>query len=182
MIRTEKQRLRIEMRAILRALSSSSQALASTKIRERLAGWSVWQKASSVCAFCALPGEPDVLTSWPEKKSLSLPRVAGDDLSMRRVLSLHALVPGRFGILEPAEDAPEPPDGWDLFLVPGVAFDRNGARLGRGGGYYDRFLSRHNDVFRAGVCFDEQLVPSVPCAVHDLHLHALITPSAILSF
>lgn len=182
MIRAEKQRLRNELRAILSALPPASRASDSAKIRARLAAWPVWQNASSACAFCALSGEPDLLTPWPQEISLSLPRVEGRDLSMRRVSSPQELATGRFGILEPPAAAPEPPGGWDIILVPGVAFDRKGGRLGRGAGYYDRFLSRHNDALQVGVCFDGQLVPEVPCEPHDLRLDALITPSELLVF
>ena len=101
---------------------------------------------------------------------------------MRRVASPDELAPGKFGVLEPASDAPESPGNWDLILVPGMAFDRRGGRLGRGRGYYDRFLSIHRDILRVGICFDEQLVSSVPSEDHDIRMHALITPSAILSF
>ena len=182
MIRREKQRLRKKMRAILKDLPPGSRISASAKLRSRLSSWPVWQAAAAVCAFCALPGEPELLAPWPEEKSVLLPLVAGDSLSMRQVESLHELSPGSFGILEPPADAPAPPGGWDLILIPGLAFDRNGGRLGRGRGYYDRFLSLHHGILRVGVCFDEQLVPSVPCEAHDLRLHALITPSETLTF
>ena len=182
MIRPEKQRLREEMRAILRILPLSSQSSASAKIRSILATWPVWQMASSACAFCALPGEPSLLNPWPKNKRISLPLVEGDNLSMRRVDSPDELSPGKFGILEPSSDAPKSSGNWDLILVPGMAFDRSGGRLGRGRGYYDRFLGLHSHILRVGICFDEQLVPTVPSEDHDIRLHALITPSAFLSF
>ena len=101
---------------------------------------------------------------------------------MRHVASRLELSPGRFGILEPSAEAPVPSGGWNIIIVPGVAFDRNGGRLGRGRGYYDRFLAQHREVFRAGVCFDEQVIASVPCESHDLRMDALVTPSEILVF
>jgi len=182
MIRLEKQRLRTEIRAMLIGLSSAAQSSASAKIRALLDSWPVWKMASTICAFCALSGEPDILAPWPKGKSVSLPLVAGDDISMRRVASQHELSPGSFGILEPSSSAPASPGDWDLIFVPGLAFDRNGGRLGRGRGYYDRFLALHPNTLRVGVCFDEQLRPSVPSEPHDLPMHALITPSALLTF
>ena len=136
-----------------------------------------WQAARSACVFSALPGDPKILTPWPEGKVLLFPRVEGDDLSMRVAGSPCELMRGTFGILSPAADAPERP--WDIVLVPGIAFDRAGGRLGRGRGFYDRFLARHSDATRVGICFDEQLVANVPREAHDLYLHAVITPSGI---
>ena len=182
MIQLEKQRLRDEAGEILRGLPVSAQGSASATSRALLESWPVWQTASSVCAFCALFGEPDLLTPWPEKKAVALPRVEGGELSMRCTSSANELSRGRFGILEPSAAALESPGGWDLILVPGLAFDRNGGRLGRGRGYYDRFLSRHHEAFRVGVCFDEQIVDAVPCEAHDLRMHALLTPSTIMAF
>ena len=182
MIRIEKQRLRTEIRAILQKLPAALQSSASATIRIRLASWPVWQQAASICAFCALPGEPDLLSPWPWEKSISLPRVEGDCLSLRQVSAPHELTQGSFGIMEPSEDAPISSGGWDFILVPGLAFDRKGGRLGRGRGYYDRFLSLHANTPRIGVCFDEQLVPAVPREPHDLCVHSLITPSAIFHF
>ena len=70
-------------------------------------------------------------------------------------------------------------DRFDLILVPGLAFDKSGARLGRGRGFYDRFLAGITG-FRVGVCFDWQLVESVPVEAHDIRMDAVVTPSQII--
>jgi 5-formyltetrahydrofolate cyclo-ligase len=69
----------------------------------------------------------------------------------------------------------------DAVIVPGVAFDPQGRRLGYGGGFYDRLLPRlRDDCLRVGVAYDEQLVDELPVAEHDAHVHAVVTPSRVL--
>ncbi len=142
--------------------------------------WPVWEKARTVCAFCALPGEPDVLDPWPVDKRIALPSMEGDELVVRWVSSREELVAGRFGVLEPGPDSPPAGLDFDLILVPGMAFDRGGGRLGRGRGYYDRFLSRASGVV-AGVCFDDQLIGKVPLEPHDVRVNVIFTPSEMIS-
>ena len=84
--------------------------------------------------------------------------------------------PGSFGILEPTGPSDVALESIDLALVPGVAFDRNGGRLGHGKAYYDRFLAQSalQHLKRVGVCFDFQVVPSVPTEKHDVLMQRLI--------
>ncbi len=182
MIRLEKQRLRDEMRGILRTLLPSDRESLSARIVAALRAWPLWQSAASLSAFAALPGEPDILSPWPDGKLLSLPRVEAGSIAMHLVRSPYELDPGKFGILEPSIQAPASEGPWDLILVPGLAFDRCGGRLGRGRGYYDRFLAQHPETVRVGICFDEQVVQELPLEPHDLRLNALVTPSGILHF
>lgn len=150
----------------------------SASLAERLRGWTFWQSASCVCVFSALADEPDVLASWPEGKRIAMPRVEGDELKFHWVASRAELRPGQFGILEPAAEAPDAGREFDLILVPGMAFDFRGGRLGRGRGFYDRFLSNARGP-RAGVCFEDQIVDDVPSEAHDLRMDFVVTPSAI---
>jgi 5-formyltetrahydrofolate cyclo-ligase len=86
------------------------------------------------------------------------------------------LVPGAFGIPEPAADAPVAPvQSIDAFVVPGLAFDAGGARIGWGRGYYDRSLAAAPERLRIGYCFECQLVPEVPLEPSDLPMHAIVT-------
>ena len=86
------------------------------------------------------------------------------------------LRPGAFGIPEPAADAPVAPvQSIDAFVVPGLAFDAGGARIGWGRGYYDRSLAAVPGRLRIGYCFECQLVPEVPLEPSDLPMHAIVT-------
>ena len=80
---------------------------------------------------------------------------------------------GDFNILEPQNE--EYTGDYDLIVVPGVAFDRNGNRIGRGKGYYDRFLCKHLDVKRIGICFDFQLVDEVPTEDNDIRMDEVVS-------
>jgi 5-formyltetrahydrofolate cyclo-ligase len=174
MMKAQKDSLRKKMRAPARPRSSAL----SAGLAERLRGWTSWQQSSCVCVFSALAGEPDVLASWPEGKRIALPRVQGEQLQFHWVASPAELEAGSFGILEPAAGAPAAGNAFDLLLVPGLAFDRQGGRLGRGKGFYDRFLAGARGI-RVGVCFEDQIVGEVPMDPHDLRMDFVVTPSAI---
>ena len=150
----------------------------SLQLANQLSNWPLWQASVAIAAFSALPGEPDALDQWPHDKRVALPRVSGAELKFHWVARREELQPGRFRILEPAEETPEAGNDFDLILVPGLAFDLRGGRLGRGKGFYDRFLaSVHGPL--AGVCFEDQIVCEVPTEPHDLRMDFVVTPSAI---
>ncbi len=98
-------------------------------------------------------------------------------MEFRQIRSLGELVPGAWGIGVPPAEAPLAPPP-DVILVPGVAFDEWGGRLGRGGGFYDATLTSLPGL-RLGVAFDIQLVERVPLAAHDERIHALVTESGV---
>ncbi len=88
-------------------------------------------------------------------------------------------MPGGFGLLEPARaDRASLPDEVDVVLVPGLAFDRTGGRLGQGRGYYDRALAEVS-AMRMGICLAPGLIEHVPMQPHDLRMHQVVTPDAV---
>ena len=97
-------------------------------------------------------------------------------LAFRQVRSLaQDLQKGVYGIMEPKPACPKRILGrMDLIVVPGVAFDKTGNRLGRGGGYYDKALRRAKKVYKIGLCFREQLVKKVPMTEHDVRMDRVI--------
>lgn len=116
-------------------------------------------------------------------KRVAYPRVAAVGLEFVEVSDLGDLRHGRFGILEPAGASLFPLEAIDLMVIPGVAYDLEGFRLGYGKGCYDRFL-HGSDVKprRAGFCYELQLTASLPVENHDIAMHLLITESRILRF
>ena len=180
MIFGEKQSLRVEARRFLARLDAGLKQSASRKILDQLEGWEPWRAARTVCAFSALSCEPDLLTPWPVGKKIILPRVSGPKLNLHFVEHARELVAGSFGIFEPPEHARLAQAKADLILVPGLAFDRSGMRLGRGGGYYDRFLVGFEGL-RVGICFQEVVFDRIPFEPHDAMVDFLATPEGIIS-
>ena len=133
-------------------------------------------KAENVMLYSALPDEVQTqafLEKWHLKKRIILPTVVGDDIIPVEYGKDTAFAVGDFNIMEPQN---EPYKGdFDLIVVPGVAFDRHGNRLGRGRGYYDRFLCQHLNVKRIGICFDFQLVDEVPAEAFDIRMEEVIS-------
>jgi 5-formyltetrahydrofolate cyclo-ligase len=157
----------------------------SGALRRRLAGLEVWRVARTVMAFASRPDEPDLdpllCAAIAEGKTVALPR-------FRPATGLYEaaavrdweqdLVRGEFGIREPRAGAEAVPlNQLDLVLVPGLAFDPTGARLGRGKGFYDRLLA---DVsgHRCGVLFEWQRVEAVPLESHDRLMNSILTPAS----
>jgi 5-formyltetrahydrofolate cyclo-ligase len=180
MIAEQKQSLRVEARRFLARVDANDQRLRSEKLLLEIGRWKAWAAARSICAFSALPAEPDILNPWPVGKKIILPRVVGSTMALHFVKCIDELVPGSFGILEPPAHLPESEPRADLILVPGLAFDRSGARLGRGGGYYDRLLTKFHGV-RVGVCFEEVVFGALPVEDHDVRMDFLVTPSGVIA-
>jgi 5-formyltetrahydrofolate cyclo-ligase len=150
----------------------------SEAIRERLVGLECWRAARMVLLYAALPDEPDTFILPRGDKCFCYPRYHADrGYEAARVDDVGKLAPGKFGVLEPVTEAAEvPPEGVDLIVVPGVAFDKECYRLGRGRGFYDQWLLALPGM-KIGVGFDHQLLDLVPREPHDVQLDGLIVPS-----
>lgn len=131
--------------------------------------------ARRVLLYHPLPDEVDttaLIARLQATHDIILPVVVGDDLVLRQYDG--RLVEGTFGILEPTGPLLDDPSGIDLAIIPGMAFDTAGNRLGRGKGYYDRLLPRL-DCTKVGICFPFQLRDAVPHEAHDIPMDAVAT-------
>jgi 5-formyltetrahydrofolate cyclo-ligase len=169
-----------ELRALIKALKkqhTKEQLLEqSEQILAKLEQHPDFVKAERVMLYSALPDEVQTqsfLEKWHLRKTIILPTVVGDDIIPVEYGADTGFAVGDFNILEPQNEPYT--GGFDLIVVPGVAFDRNGNRLGRGKGYYDRFLCHHLDVKRIGICFDFQLVEEVPTEPLDIKMDEVIS-------
>jgi 5-formyltetrahydrofolate cyclo-ligase len=144
-----------------------------------------WRRSVIVAIFAPMEMEPDVELLWKyaEGKTVCYPTIRMGGLDFMSVGGPDSVTIGQFGIREPIFDQSRviPPDTFDLVLVPGSAFTANGDRLGRGGGFYDRLLSSPGfRAFKVGVCFDRQVLDSLPLEAHDQRVHRVVTESGWL--
>jgi 5-formyltetrahydrofolate cyclo-ligase len=165
----------------------------STATLKNLQGLEIYRRAKAVGCYIPLPDEVDVAPlfhppapagSGAERtleKVFYIPAFDGTAGIYRMAKYTPELKKGKFGIPEPQHPVWAGPDELDLILVPGVAFDRAGNRLGRGGGFYDRLLPQYR-AKRAGICFDVQCLEEIPAEPHDCRMDLLVTESAILKF
>lgn len=175
--------LRDRMRHSLAALDPDRRHSGSARIVQRLEGADAWPQARAILGFVPLPTEPDLLPALLRAvqagRTVALPR--WNPLTRiyepAELTRTTPLVSGPFRVPEPDPAAPAIPlEQLDLILVPGLAFDRSGRRLGRGKGHFDRLLARAPTARWWGVCFDVQIVDEVPAADHDAIVHLLVTP------
>jgi len=177
------------MRDIVRAIPDDEAARRSADLCDRLADAPEIAGARTLLLTLALPGEAD-LAPLAERLlargvAVCLPRIDWDARTMTPVpvASLtQGLVTGRHGVQEPSEGEPVDLDALDAVLVPGLAFDVAGRRLGRGGGFFDRLLGDLLSIGRAwrcGVGFACQIVERVPVESHDVLMDAVATESGV---
>ena len=175
----EKKELRREMKRQTLALTESEIKRQSEAAMKILLQQVEFRRPSMVALFAPLADEIQLL---PLVEKLScrvvLPRVEGDDMEFYDYDS-RAMQIGSFGIVEPQGVEPVEAEQIDLMVVPGVAFTAAGDRLGRGKGYYDRYLSREGfRAFCVGVCYEHQVVESLPVEPHDKAMDEVVSSNS----
>ncbi|BBC25876.1 5-formyltetrahydrofolate cyclo-ligase [Pseudanabaena sp. ABRG5-3] len=157
----------------------------SLEICDRLSNWQTFQQAQNILAFTSFRQEPDLSTLWQRfpKKNWGFARCIEKDLIWHQVAIADfssQMQLGAFNILEPHPDLPLMDlANIDLILIPAVACDRQGYRLGYGGGFYDRWLPNSTGL-KAGIIFDEFYVDELPHDAWDVPLDAILTDSQAL--
>ncbi len=185
--RRDKERMREEMAARASVLTRKELAAAGEAAAGLVAGLPEWKQSRTVCLYASFGSEPvtDGLLrlALAQGRTLLLPRMAPDrSASVRRVSSLDGLRTSGLGIREP-DDAAPPAEATeaDFILVPGLAFDRKGRRLGRGAGFYDRLLrGLPRKTFLLGHAHVFQLTGLVPSEDHDVRVRAVVTPHGVV--
>jgi 5-formyltetrahydrofolate cyclo-ligase len=168
---------------LARRISHKNAEEDSKKIAQKLVDLLQLKKAKNILLYYPHKNEVDtrfiidrLLRS--EKINLFLPKVKGKDLIPVRLKDLHSLKKGYAGIMEPEGEAVTPEE-IDVVVVPAVAFDTKGHRLGYGKGYYDRFLKK-TDALKVGVAYDFQIVDRLPYEPHDVPVDLIVTPTRII--
>jgi 5-formyltetrahydrofolate cyclo-ligase len=183
----EKRRVRRSLSQLRRGVAPEAAARAAERIASRLLGEPAVRRARRIALYAALPDEVPSRPLFVALRSLAaslwFPRVQAErELVFARVSDWSELRPGRYGVLEPSASAAtiEPEEG-DLVLVPGVAFDRAGNRLGRGKGFYDRAFpcGAPGPPLLMGVAYAIQLLDAVPHSREDRRMDAVVTESGL---
>ncbi len=178
---------------VRKQLSAMSPTVAHTKSMaacKRLMTLPEFEKATTVMIYLPIPGEVDVsplaLRGWQEDKTIAAPKLAWDKRHMVpiQIRSLETgLVESRSYLREPADGEPVSLDMLDVVVVPALAYDRKGNRLGRGGGFYDRFLAtRDFKGVSVGIAFREQVLDELPVGEHDVPVDIIVTDEEVLRF
>ena len=179
-----KKKLRARIRALLVAQDPRSRAAASFKIAEKLFSCEAFKKASQVGFYASLPEEVDTAAmidrSLESGKRVAVPKcdIKKNGIKFYEIKARSELKKGVLGIPEPKGDPGRlvDPSALDCVIVPGLAFDRNLNRLGRGGGFYDRFLKEvPKAAKRIGLAFSFQVVAEVPTGTRDVKVDLVIT-------
>ncbi|MCL1952977.1 MAG: 5-formyltetrahydrofolate cyclo-ligase [Oscillospiraceae bacterium] len=179
---TDKRTLRRELLALRNAIPPRDKQVWDAKINDAILNDAQFRQSQAILAYCPVGSEPDIRPALEEAlrlgKALYLPKCKPGtrEMTFHRIDSLENLRPGAYGIPEPEEN------NWQLFIVhcqlcivPGVAFDAAGFRLGYGGGYYDRFLARHARLRTLGVCYGVLLCASLPRDDTDIAVERVLT-------
>lgn len=172
-----KREARFAVRRALAGLSPDRLRESDSIITRRVMESAPYQNAKRLFCYYSTDSEPStrelIADAAARGKTVALP-VSGPDGSMEFYRYDGVLRPGRFGIMEPDSRELLVPEAGDLLLVPGVAFDRRGYRLGRGGGYYDRYLAAHTGV-TMGLCWGQMLIGQVPHTCYDVPVDYIVT-------
>ncbi len=183
-----KKKLRHHLLGLRRHLSVEERESRSACIWQQLRREKFYRQAKCVFCYASMPDEVQthaILEHMLQNgKRVCLPRiVAKGIMDAVELSSMEDLVPGDFGILTVSDEKGTviPPEEIDCVLVPGAGFGRDGARLGMGGGYYDRFLmTRARQALRIAAAFSCQLSAEIPMEPHDCRVDAVITEDEMI--
>ena len=175
----DKTELRKIVRAAKKAVPLEEKIHRSQPIMQQVEQLASFCKAKTVLLYWSMDDEVythDFVNRWYKDKCLLLPCVEGDDLLLRHYTGPDSLQPGpQFGIPEPVGPVFQELDRIDMIVVPGVAFDRNRNRMGRGRGFYDRLLKSTPSAVKVGVAFSFQIFDTIPTEPFDVPMDEVVS-------
>ena len=175
----DKRELRAMIRAQKRAMTEQQICRASGELGEKLAACEAYRNAKTLYGY--MPYNQEVRTvpmlerALREGKQVAVPKVYGDTMRFILMTDLTAVAKNEMGIPEPVADGPVADDPTALVLMPGLAFTERGDRMGYGGGYYDRFLAEEPHHPTVALCYDFQLLSSLPTEQYDIPVDLVLT-------
>ena len=185
-----KSTIRRQLRETLAQMTDSQRHIKSVAACSLIIGSAEFQAASVVMVYLSTPTETDPMSiaikAWKTGKTVVVPKVSWDQRRMLpvEITSMHTdMTTTGPGVREPMSGNPIPTNLIDLVIVPGLGFTETGYRIGRGMGFYDRFLAQPDFIgVSCGLAFEEQIVPSLPLLDHDVPLGMLATDCGIRRF
>ena len=174
----DKQSLRRQIRQQKRAMTEEQIVSASRRLGEKLAASELYQQAKTIYGY--LPYNQEVRTvpmlqrALEDGKRVAVPKCYGDEMRFIYLDDLSRVEAGYCGIPEPIADEPVASDPTALVLMPGLAFDREGHRIGYGGGFYDKFLAAEPNHPTLALCYDFQMVESIPTEAFDIPVDCVL--------
>lgn len=183
--------------AIRNNMSDEEKLTEDKKIQEKLYNSLFYQKCNNLFSFVSFKSEIDthdiIKQSLASGKKVYIPRVEKHGMEFYHIYNLDGLIPSKFGVPEPTQD----PDNLfsqdtvsdnmaaynNIMIVPGLAFDYQGNRIGYGAGYYDKYLHVHKNVnfYKVALAYDFQLIDKINAEAHDIGVDMIITPSRIIN-
>lgn len=179
----QKQELRKRMKEKRNQISLQERRSKSEKISKKLLASSEYARFQRILVYASIQSEVELQffceQALRDKKQLFFPKVDGKEMEFYRVEDFGQLKKGMFSVPEPDVEQyllssfVGDVEAW--ILVPGVAFDEKGMRMGYGGGFYDRYLKQRKNLHRTGIAFEEQMVNKIPTEIHDRPMDDVIT-------
>lgn len=174
----DKKELRKQIRAAKKAVPFYEKCIRSAPIMRQVEELPQFQESQTILLYWSMEDEVqthDFVNRWYKEKTLLLPCVDGNNLRLRQYTGPECLKEGeQFGIGEPTGPEYTTLDNVQMIIVPGVAFDSSGNRMGRGRGFYDRLLKSTPRAYKVGVAFNFQMVDHVPIEDFDVPMNAVI--------
>lgn len=190
---TEKKQFRKEMLGRRDLLSSEKRNVWDEERNRLIQGMKEYEGAKLLLFYVSYRSEADtrylLRQALKAGRDIAVPKVEGTELLFYRIIDMTQLVSGYRGILEPdvgraklisEAELQEYVAGQAILFVPGCAFDRRGGRMGYGGGFYDRFISRYPNLLKVAFSYEEQIVERVPAQEHDRRVDLIITEKEII--
>jgi 5-formyltetrahydrofolate cyclo-ligase len=182
--RDEKNLIRKQMKQLRADMTRTERFEKSMQIFEKLITVPEFKRADRIYTYVSMDNEIDTIMlidySLSIEKRVFVPRVSGKDMEFYEISDISELSPGYMGIYEPDINGKEPDYSRTGFMcMPGLAFDRSYNRIGYGGGFYDRYLSVENKLYKAALAYEAQLLESIPAQDVDVRPDMIVTEESI---
>ncbi len=182
--RDEKNLIRKQMKQLRADMTRTERFEKSMQIFEQLITVPEFKRADRIYTYVSMDNEIDTIMfidySLSLEKRVFVPRVSGKDMEFYEISDISELNPGYMGIYEPDINGKEPDYSRTGFMcMPGLAFDRSYNRIGYGGGFYDRYLSVENKLYKAALAYEAQLLESIPAQDGDVRPDMIVTEENI---